>query len=158
MQTQHSQLWQTSWTWSLVVWPASFWLSTVNSIGVWVNSGSWWWTGRPGMLQFMGSQGVGHDWATELNWLNFSSRVCLFPFSRGQFSETWQFMDFWWLSVKRIPSANGGDAGLIPSLGRSPGKEIAVYFQYFCLGNPMDWGAWGAAVQGVTEVGHLVTK
>ena len=33
----------------------------------WVNSGSWWWTGRPGMLQFMGLQRVGHDW-TELNW------------------------------------------------------------------------------------------
>ena len=35
---------------------------------VWVNSGSWWWTGRPGMLWFMGLQRVGHDWATELNW------------------------------------------------------------------------------------------
>ena len=35
---------------------------------VWVNSGSWWWTGRPGVLQFMGLQQVGHDWATELNW------------------------------------------------------------------------------------------
>ena len=34
---------------------------------VWVNSGSWWWIGRPGVLQFMGSQRVGHDWATELN-------------------------------------------------------------------------------------------
>ena len=34
---------------------------------VWVNSGSWWWTGRPGMLQSMGLQRVGHDWATELN-------------------------------------------------------------------------------------------
>ena len=33
-----------------------------------VNSGSWWWTGRPGMLWFMGSQKVGHNWATELNW------------------------------------------------------------------------------------------
>ena len=33
-----------------------------------VNSGSWWWTGRPGMLQFMGLQRVRHDWATELNW------------------------------------------------------------------------------------------
>ena len=30
---------------------------------VWVNSGSWWWTGRPGVLQFMGSQRVGHDWS-----------------------------------------------------------------------------------------------
>ena len=36
---------------------------------IWVNSGSWWWTRRPGMLQFMGSQRVRHDWATELNWI-----------------------------------------------------------------------------------------
>ena len=36
---------------------------------VWVNSRSWWWTGRPGVLQFMGSQRVGHDWATELKWM-----------------------------------------------------------------------------------------
>ena len=35
---------------------------------VWVNSGSWWWKGRPDVLWFMGSQRVGHDWATELNW------------------------------------------------------------------------------------------
>ena len=34
---------------------------------VWVDSGSWWWTGRPGMLQSMGSQSVRHYWATELN-------------------------------------------------------------------------------------------
>ena len=33
---------------------------------VWVNSGSWWWTGRPSVLQSMGSQRVGHDWVTEL--------------------------------------------------------------------------------------------
>ena len=38
---------------------------------VWVNSGSWWWTGRPRMLWFMGSQRVGHNWVTELNWLNW---------------------------------------------------------------------------------------
>ena len=34
---------------------------------VWVDSSSWWWTGRPGVLWFMGSKRVGHDWATELN-------------------------------------------------------------------------------------------
>ena len=38
---------------------------------VWVNSGSWCWTGRPGVLQAMGSQRVRHDWATELNWMSF---------------------------------------------------------------------------------------
>ena len=35
---------------------------------IWVNSGSWWWTGRPGVPQFMGLQRVRHNWATELNW------------------------------------------------------------------------------------------
>ena len=35
---------------------------------VWVNSRSWWWTGRPGVLWFMGLQRVGHNWASELNW------------------------------------------------------------------------------------------
>ena len=35
---------------------------------VWVISGSWWWTGRPGVVQSMVSEGVRHNWATELNW------------------------------------------------------------------------------------------
>ena len=40
----------------------------------WVNSGSWWWTGRPGMLQSMGSQRVGHDWVNELNWTELKGK------------------------------------------------------------------------------------
>ena len=45
------------------------WMASLTQwTSVWVNSGSWWWTGRPGMLQFMGSQRVRHSWATELNW------------------------------------------------------------------------------------------
>ena len=36
---------------------------------VWVDSRSWWWTGRPGVQWFMGLQRVGHDWATELKWI-----------------------------------------------------------------------------------------
>ena len=40
---------------------------------VWMNSRSWWWTWRPGVLWFLGSQRVGHDWATELNWINLLS-------------------------------------------------------------------------------------
>ena len=35
---------------------------------VWLDSRSWWWTGRPGVLWFMGWQRVRHDWVTELNW------------------------------------------------------------------------------------------
>ena len=50
------------------------WMTSLTRwMWVWVNSRSWWWTGRPGVLRFMGSQRVGHDWATELNW---RSRPC----------------------------------------------------------------------------------
>ena len=42
---------------------------------VWVNSRSWWWTGRPGVLRFMGSQRVRHDWATELSWRSLQNSI-----------------------------------------------------------------------------------
>ena len=61
---------------------------------VWVDSRSWWWTGRPGVLWFMGLQRVRQDWATELNWLKImpgaityiclftlKTKICLFLFS-----------------------------------------------------------------------------
>ena len=51
-------------------WQRMRWLDgiTDSMTWVWVDSGSWWWTGRPGVLQFMGLQRVRHDWVTELNW------------------------------------------------------------------------------------------
>ena len=52
---------QTRWTW------------------VWVNSGSFWWTERLDVLQSMGSERVGHGWATKLNWLHLNSRLALTP-------------------------------------------------------------------------------
>ena len=42
--------------------------SRTQQTWIWVNSGSWWWTGRPGVLRTIGFQRVGHNWATELNW------------------------------------------------------------------------------------------
>ena len=44
------------------------WPSPTQLTWAWVNSRSWWWTGRPGVLRFMGSHRVRPDWATELNW------------------------------------------------------------------------------------------
>ena len=50
-------------------WGWDGWMaSRTRWMWVWVNSGRWWWPGRPGVLRFMGSQRVGHNWATELNW------------------------------------------------------------------------------------------
>ena len=50
-------------------WQRMRWLDGIinSTTWVWVNSGSWWWTGRPGVPQSMGSQRVRHDWATEVN-------------------------------------------------------------------------------------------
>ena len=49
--------------------------SLTQKTWVWVDSGSWWWTGRPGVLQSMGSQKVGHDWVTELTDLKFQHHL-----------------------------------------------------------------------------------
>ena len=48
-------------------------------------------------------------------------------------------------------SAKAGDTGLIPGSGRSPGEGNDNLFQYSCLGNPIDRGAWWATVHGVTK-------
>ena len=58
------------WTVSLMQWT---W--------VWISSGSWWWTGRPGILQSMGSQRVRHNWATELNWTEKTLKKVFIQFS-----------------------------------------------------------------------------
>ena len=57
--------WMASWRWWM--W-------------VWVGTGNWWWTGKTGVLQFIGSQRVGHDWVTELDWtdLSFEFQLLLF--------------------------------------------------------------------------------
>ena len=59
---------------------------------VWVNSGRWWWTGRPGVLRFMGSQIVGHDWVTELNWTEALVSFCVVVQS---LSHVWCFVTPW---------------------------------------------------------------
>ena len=133
-------------------------------IWVWVNTGSWWWTGRPGVLRFMGSQRVGHDWATELNWteLNQGNRD-----TDTFWILTWQVSHISWIgkghvqcsSVGKESACNIEDLGSIPELGRSPGEGNGNPLQCSCLENPMDRGAWQATVHGVAKVRQdLVTK
>ena len=73
--------------------------SLTQWLWVWVNSGSWWWTRRPGVLWFMGLQRVGHDWATELNW---TEETCVqsFPYH----SSSVFLLDTHLLSDKLLPS------------------------------------------------------
>ena len=55
--------------------------------------------------------------------------------------------------VKNLP-ASTGDVVSVPALGRPPGGGNGTPLQYFCLGNPMDRGAWQALVYGVARVRH----
>ena len=88
MQKPHSQLWQSSWNWSSMVWPASSWLFLVqlifSSLGQFVFMslrpilripvllpGKIPWMGEPGRLQSMGLLKVGHDWETSLSLFTF---------------------------------------------------------------------------------------
>ena len=61
------------------------------------------------------------------------------------------FLDFPGGSEVKASASNAGDLGLIPGSGRSPGEGNGNPLQYSCLENPMDWGAWWAAVHGVTK-------
>ena len=64
----------------------------------------------------------------------------------------------WWLSGKET-TCNVGDTSSVSGLGRVPGEGNGNPLQYFCLGNPMDRGAWWVTVHRVTRVEHnLDTK
>ena len=91
---------------------------------VWVNSGSWWWTGRSGVLWFTGSQRVGPDWVTELNW-----------------TEPWKQL------VKNLPAMQ---ETLIQFLGWEDPLEkgTAIHSSILAWRIPIDRGAWGTTVHG----------
>ena len=57
----------------------------------------------------------------------------------------------WWLSGSEFTCQCVGVTVLIAGLGRSPGEGNGNPFQYSCLGNPMDRGAWQATVHGVAK-------
>ena len=130
---------------------------------VWVNSRSWWWTGRPGVLQFMGSQS---EMTERLNWTDcirhagklkhygYRCLIFLIPpvvhnnnndntYSNTRASQV--------ALVVKNPPANARDAYLISGLGRSPGERNGNPLQCSCLENPRDGGAWWPAVSGVAK-------
>ena len=79
-----------------------------------VNSGSWWWTGRPGMLRSMGLQRVGHDWATKLNWIFFASTI--YSSQRAPCSQQEDLHIALWQPPQ---------GGLFPSHSPSPGPTLS---------------------------------
>ena len=82
-----------------------------------VNSGRWWWTGRPGILWFMGSQRVRHNWATELNWID--------AFNIG----AWQYVRQILTSMKGEINNNIVIVGDINTLLTPVGSHVRHYWQ-----------------------------
>ena len=107
----------------------SWMASPTQWIWVWVNFGSWWWTGT-----------AVHEVAKSLTWL--SNWTELNQDERAS------------LSYHQCTSSAGftGDEGSIPGLWRSAREGNGNPLQYCCLGNPMDRGAWRATVCAVTEL------
>ena len=122
---------------------------------VWASSRNWWWTGKPGMLQSMGSQRIRHDWATEQEQqlLKFIAKSSLSILGQEELPLAGASS-----SVDKESACNAGDLGSIPWSGRSPGEGNGNPLHYSCLENPMNRGAWWATVHGVARVGDLVTK
>ena len=91
------------------------------------------WTEEPGALQSMGSQRVGHDWATSHTW----HTLCFLPGG----------------SDSKESAFSAEDPILIPRLGRSPGEVVFFWrtLRYSCLENPIGRGAWCATVHGVSK-------
>ena len=139
------------------------WVSPTQWTRVWVNSRNWWWTGRPGVLQSMGSPRVREDWATDLNWTDVGSipllwsrcylQAAYLPLlglqKRCRFFATFLVAQM----VKNLPAMQETirDVFSIPGWGRPPGKRNGYPLQYSCLENSMDRGAWRATVHGVTK-------
>ena len=72
-------------------WQRMRWLDGItDSMVVSLNSGSWCWTGRPGVLRFTGSQRAGHDWATDLIWIQLSHKKEKFFCHFQQYGWTWR--------------------------------------------------------------------
>ena len=80
---------------------------------VWVDSGSWWWTGRPGVLQFMGLQRARHDWVTELYWTEPTPVSCLGKSMHRR---------VWWATVHGVPR-----------VGHDWDTHVLVVWPLFCV-------------------------
>ena len=76
---------------------------------VWASSGSWWWTGKPGVLQSLGSQSIRHDWVIELNW------------------KKWNNEEEWAIPLQTITQSCLHSQGVLPCTKVPPGPLLFVW-------------------------------
>ena len=130
-------------------------------IWVWVSSGNWWWTGKPGCAAAHGvtkSQTWLSEW-TELHWYITECQglnCLLYHHAINTLTDCYEsFMKNIYIpggSDGTESTCNAEDPALIPGLGRSSGERNDNPLQYSCLENSMDSGAWQATAHGVAEL------
>ena len=155
---------------------------------VWVNFGSWWWTGRPGMLRFMGSQRVGHDWATVLNltelkklssklkaWISSVHHELVFNnFSTlsVQFTHVWLFATPWIAACQASLSITNSQSSLrLPSIeSMMPSSHLILCCPFsscrqslpasesFPMSQLFAWGGQSTGVSASTSVLPMNTQ
>ena len=139
---------------------------------VWVDSRSWWWTGRPGVLWSMGSQRVGYNWVTELNWIGLVHlpfrQIPIVPslpnpllFFSGTTEAILEIYNYAGnksgfpgsRAVKNPPAIQETKEALVGFLGQEdpPEEEMATHSSIPAWTNPMARGAWWATVRGITK-------
>ena len=152
--------WKSSWCWEGLGAGGEGWDDWMASptwwTWVWVNSRRWWWTGRPGVLQFMGLQRVGHDWATELNWTEYHKPSDAHrPYT-------------WWKTLEQRYKTNGSTEVFILSKnmvgGCTQGKGLGVSMRKWGLSQLLqvgsicsEWRKWKEFyVEGITwRLAHM---
>ena len=111
---------------------------------IWINSGSPCWTGRPGVLQFMGWQRVGHDWVTELNWTEsnitgilFKGKIC----TKRETCVEGRPREERWKTVICKPQRIAWDSPSLSAPGRDPLQPLELWDSRFLLLILPDYGA-----------------
>ena len=126
-------------------WWSGWMASPTQWTWVWVGSRSWWWTGRPGVLQSTGLQRVRHDQVTELNpWVHYATAVKLFKsYFLGTREYPWRQNS--WLEISPFRKAESS-GNVIPTLWVEAALKISRFLISICssavlklLISPMDW-------------------
>ena len=115
---------------------------------VWVNSGSWWWMGRPGVLRFMGSQRVGHNWVTELNWTELNTTYTVSVLGGCQSNLDYVRVNYAILCIIKVTVFLHSSSPVYPCLGQRMSK---VAQSCLTLCNPMDCSPPGSSIHGILQ-------
>ena len=112
------------------------WHSLLDGHEFWPSSGSWWWTGKPGMLQSMGPQRVRHDWVTEMNWTCVVKSVD--SGARLSGSAFWLLLSSYSTLGNLLKPTRSFRASLVSQLVKNPSAMWETWVWYLSWEDPLE--------------------